>query len=79
MSQVLHDGDLQRVGGGANFRPISQLTAAEAATIDVGIWKGSNFRGERIPSLVSVLAMFAGADVHLHVVRRSPLPPPRPF
>ena len=70
---MLHDGSLHRVAGAAHSRPVSQLTAAEAASIDVGSWKGEQFWGERIPQLSDVLAMFTGADVHLHIV-----PPPAP-
>mmetsp|Transcript_212 Transcript_212/g.625 ORF Transcript_212/g.625 Transcript_212/m.625 type:complete len:248 (-) Transcript_212:58-801(-) len=69
--QVLHDGDLARVAGTAHSRPISQLTAAEASTIDVGSWMHERFKTERIPLLSDVLTMYAGALVHLHVELKS--------
>lgn len=78
--QVLHDGDLARVAGTAHSRPISQLTAAEASTIDVGSWMHERFKTERIPLLSDVLTMYAGALVHLHVVQfaHPPTPPTLP-
>ncbi len=37
-------------------RPIAQQTLAELKALDVGLWKGDAFAGERIPTLDEVLA-----------------------
>jgi glycerophosphoryl diester phosphodiesterase len=64
---VLHDGELRRVAGGRHIGSIDRLTAAEAASIDVGSHFGSAFAGERIPRLDAVLRRYSGRT-HLHVV-----------
>jgi glycerophosphoryl diester phosphodiesterase len=51
---VFHDGDTKRFDGRA--RVVSQLTLDELLQLDVGSWKGAAFKGERIPSLESILA-----------------------
>lgn len=50
---VFHDSTTKRYDGKA--RPIGSLTLAEARQLDVGTWKGEAFKGERIPSLESIL------------------------
>jgi glycerophosphoryl diester phosphodiesterase len=51
---VMHDGDTKRVGGRTN--KLATQTWEELQRFDVGGWKGEQFKGERIPSLDSVLA-----------------------
>jgi len=51
---VFHDADAKRIAGVA--RKIADLTLAEVQQFDVGAWKNSRFKGERIPALESILA-----------------------
>jgi glycerophosphoryl diester phosphodiesterase len=51
---VFHDANTKRFE--KEPRKISELTYAEAQAIDVGAWKGARFRGEKMPSLESILA-----------------------
>ena len=51
---VFHDADTKRFEKTA--RKISNLTLAQAQQIDVGSWKSAQFKGERIPTLDSILA-----------------------
>lgn len=50
---VLHDATLERTGG--NPRPVSALTLQEIHKLDVGAWRGPEFRGEKMPTLETVL------------------------
>jgi glycerophosphoryl diester phosphodiesterase len=51
---VLHDANTKRFGGDTNH--VAQRTWAELQRIDVGAWKDPRFKGERIPTLDSILA-----------------------
>lgn len=51
---VFHDADTKRFEETA--RKISSLTWQEAQQLDVGAWKGAQFKNERIPTLDSILA-----------------------
>ena len=51
---VFHDKDTKRFETTA--RAITNLTLAEARQLDVGAWKGAQFKGEPIPTLESILA-----------------------
>src|SRR5512133_3369437 len=50
---VAHDDDLRRVGGSPLVVRKASLAALRA--VDVGSWKGEQFRGERVPLLAEVL------------------------
>lgn len=50
---VFHDADTNRFEN--TPRKISSLTLAEAQKLDVGAWKDPKFKGERIPTLSSIL------------------------
>jgi glycerophosphoryl diester phosphodiesterase len=63
---VFHDTDLRRLTG--DRRRIADLTSAELATFDVGLWFGPEFAGERIPTLEALLDAVTPAD-------GGPLPP----
>ena len=41
-------------------RRVEDLTVSELKTLDVGLWRGEMFRGERIPTLDEVLALARG-------------------
>lgn len=51
---VFHDKDTKRFETTA--RAITNLTLAEARKLDVGSWKGGQFKGEPVPTLESILA-----------------------
>jgi glycerophosphoryl diester phosphodiesterase len=51
---VFHDKDTKRFE--ATARAITNLTLAEARTLDVGSWKAAQFKGEPVPTLESILA-----------------------
>src|SRR5687767_15734678 len=51
---VFHDADTKRFE--KQPRKIPELTWDEVQTLDVGSWKGAQFKGERIPTLESILA-----------------------
>ncbi|MCE3284930.1 MAG: ugpQ [Steroidobacteraceae bacterium] len=55
---VIHDGDLMRVGG--DPRRVRDLTLAELQAIDVGARHGSQFAGERVPTLQEVIESSRG-------------------
>jgi glycerophosphoryl diester phosphodiesterase len=50
---VFHDANTKRFEN--KPRGISSLTLAEARKLDVGAWKDPKFKGERIPTLISIL------------------------
>jgi glycerophosphoryl diester phosphodiesterase len=51
---VFHDADAKRIAGIP--RKIADFTWAELQPLDVGSWKSPQFKGERIPTLESILA-----------------------
>ena len=51
---VHHDLTTGRLAG--RDKPVEEQTVAELRQLDVGAWKGAEFRGERIPLLSEVLA-----------------------
>ncbi len=51
----LHDATTGRTAG-RDIR-VAELTLAELQDLDVGVWKGERWRGERIPTLVEVLEL----------------------
>ena len=52
----IHDDDTQRVAGSRLV--VSETSYNDLHALDVGRWKGEQWRGERIPSL---------AEVHVHL------------
>ncbi len=51
---VFHDADTKRFSN--QVRKIKELTLAEAQELDIGAFKDAKFKGERIPTLESILA-----------------------
>jgi glycerophosphoryl diester phosphodiesterase len=51
---IIHDSNTRRVGGDTNH--VARQTWAELQRVDVGAWKNPRFKGERIPTLESILA-----------------------
>jgi glycerophosphoryl diester phosphodiesterase len=50
---VIHDDTTLRYGG--RDKPVGEESLAELRQIDVGLWKGDQWAGERIPTLTEVL------------------------
>jgi glycerophosphoryl diester phosphodiesterase len=55
---VVHDSDLMKLGGGPT--KIWDATAAELRSVDIGSRVGSQFAGERVPTLAEALAVCKG-------------------
>jgi glycerophosphoryl diester phosphodiesterase len=52
---VIHDADTRRTAGGEKW-VVKNTDAATLRQLEVGSWKGEQFRGEKIPLLEEVLA-----------------------
>lgn len=64
----LHDADTRRTAPGGAPLTVRQSTLDELRALDVGVWKGEAFRGERIPTLDEVMAIVpAGKRLFLEV------------
>jgi glycerophosphoryl diester phosphodiesterase len=61
---VHHDPTLERTAGSAVW--LANLTRAQLDQYDVGAWRGSQFRGQRVPALEEVLARY-GHRVFLNI------------
>ena len=55
---LLHDSDLKRVAG--DERKISDMSFDDLKQLDVGSWFGSEFVGERVPTLEEVMKLSKG-------------------
>ena len=55
---LLHDSDLKRVA--RDERKISDISIDEVQKLDVGSWFGSEFVGERVPTLEEVMKLSKG-------------------
>ena len=51
---VIHDATLDRTTNG--FGPVAEATREELSALDAGVWRGPEFRGERLPDLAAALA-----------------------
>lgn len=71
---VIHDEDARRVGGSPARVPGEPLAGLRA--LDVGAWRGPQFRGERIPLLEEVLLRFPSAVVNVEL-KAGAFPNPR--
>ena len=70
---VIHDEDTARVAG-PSLR-VTRTPLSRLGELDVGGWRGSAYRGERIPRLEEVLANFPAAVVNVELKAAS-LPDP---
>jgi glycerophosphoryl diester phosphodiesterase len=62
---VIHDSTTARTARGNPQGAVADLTLGELKKLDVGIWKGPGFAGERMPILDEVLAAFKGRAILL--------------
>lgn len=53
----IHDKDTKRTAPRQTVRAVAKSTLRELRQLDVGSWKSSKFRGEKIPTLAEVLAL----------------------
>lgn len=54
---ALHDKDTARVTGKTKTLIPSESTLAELQALDVGLWKGAAYKGEKAPSLAETMAV----------------------
>jgi glycerophosphoryl diester phosphodiesterase len=52
---VIHDATTKRTSGGAADLVVAESTLVELRALDVGAWKDSRYKGERIPTLAEAL------------------------
>lgn len=62
---VIHDSVTIRTAAGNPQGAVADLTLEQLKTLDVGVWKGREFAGERIPTLGEALAAFKGRTMVL--------------
>lgn len=67
---VFHDDTLERTTNGHGL--LREKTAAELVALDAGSWFGSNFAGERIPTLDEALQVTRAHGVTLVIEAKSP-------
>lgn len=60
---LFHDDDLKRLAG--IDRKVCDMTYAELCQVDMGSHKGSQYAGERVPTLEEFLHHFSGKGLHL--------------
>ncbi len=53
----IHDPNLARVGKHADYTKIVEMTVEEIKQFDVGIWKGEQYAGEKVPTLEELFAV----------------------
>lgn len=66
----LHDTTLDRTARGPAADctgPVATKTLAQLRRCDVGVWKGEQFAGERIPTLSEVFARYPDVNHHVEV------------
>jgi glycerophosphoryl diester phosphodiesterase len=62
---VIHDDTTARTARGNPQGAVGDLTLAQLKKLDVGVWKGPGFAGERVATLDEVLAAFKGRAMFL--------------
>jgi glycerophosphoryl diester phosphodiesterase len=67
---AFHDEDTSRIGGGGG--KVRDLTLEEMKAIDVGAWKGPQWRGEQVPTLEEVVAMVPEGKILFIEIKSGP-------
>lgn len=70
----IHDKDAQRVAGSPLV--IEQATADELLALDVGAWKGAEWKGERMPTLEEVLDEVGKGRIFVEIKSGPPIVAP---
>jgi glycerophosphoryl diester phosphodiesterase len=64
----IHDADTKRVTGNKVKLPVRSSTLAELKKLDVGSWKGAEYKGASIPTLQEVLEIIPeGKGIYLEI------------
>ena len=66
---VIHDETIDRTSNGSGF--VKDMTLKELRQYDYGKWFGEQFAGEKIPTLLEVLAVFKETDHILNIEIKS--------
>ncbi|HYE32310.1 MAG TPA: glycerophosphodiester phosphodiesterase [Methylomirabilota bacterium] len=68
---VMHDATLKRTAG--VDRAVKDQVWAEMKDLDVGLWKGAQFRGEKLPTLESIFATIPdGKAIYTEIKSKEP-------
>lgn len=67
---LFHDADFRRIAG--DGRRLGDITCTEARSIDVGVWKGKCYQGERIPTLEEALETTPAGGAWLLEIKEGP-------
>lgn len=67
---LMHDASVDRTTNGTG--EISEMTLAQAQTLDAGSWKGSGYIGEKMPSLAEVFQLMSAGTQHAVVEIKDP-------
>lgn len=70
---VIHDETIDRTSNGVGY--VKDLTLAELRAFDYGSWFGSEFAGQKIPTLEEVLAVFQQTTHHINIELKSDIFP----
>lgn len=58
---LLHDGHFDRISNGVCKQKVTDMTFEEVRKLDVGIWKGEQWKGTQVPTLDETLELFKGS------------------
>ncbi|MGE6487222.1 glycerophosphodiester phosphodiesterase [Paenisporosarcina sp. NPDC076898] len=70
---VIHDETIDRTSDGVGY--VKDLTLAELRAFDYGSWFGSEFAGQKIPTLEEVLVVFQQTTHHINIELKSDIFP----
>lgn len=61
---IIHDRDVKRTTDSVGF--VDEMTLEEIQKLDAGFWKGDEFKGTRIPTVVEFLEYVSKTDVFIN-------------
>jgi len=71
---VIHDPDTARVTANATRLVVAESTFSQLRSVDVGVWKGRPFAGQKIPLLQEVIATIPPEDHRRLIIEIKPGP-----
>jgi glycerophosphoryl diester phosphodiesterase len=71
---VIHDPDTARVTANAARLVVAESTFSQLRSLDVGVWKGQSFAGQKIPLLQEVIATIPPEDHRRLIIEIKPGP-----